>query len=128
MSKIACPCGGACCQENIEQHQAHSKSVGVLPPIPVQVSRRAGETLALKVQNPGSAWEFYISRVLQGRLPDELRAGFGCAQQLLMLEGGAAALLMPLGAHGNLQDLLNAHLSQGRVGDAGRASPATRNH
>ena len=93
-------------------------------PIPVQVSRRAGETLALKVQNPGSTWEFYISRVLQGRLPEELHAGFGCPQQLLMLEGGAAALLMPLGAHGNLQDRLNAHLSQGNVGHAGRVSPA----
>ena len=89
----------------------------------MQVARRAGETLALKVQNPGSAWEFYISRVLQGRLPEELRACFGCPQQLLMLEGGGAALLMPLGAHGNLQDLLNAHLSQGRVGYAGKASP-----
>lgn len=89
------------------------------------MAESAGETLALKVQDPGSAWEFYISRVLQGRLPEELRAGFGCPQQLLMLEGGAAALLMPLGAHGSLQDLLNAHLTQGRVGCAGRASPAS---
>ena len=85
----------------------------------MQVSRRAGEILALKVQNPGTAWEFYISRVLRGRLPEELRPGFGCPQELLLLEGGAAALLMPLGVDGNLQDLLNAHLSQDRVGHSG---------
>lgn len=69
---------------------------------------------AMKVQMPACPWEFYICKVLQGRVAAAMRPMFLDADRLYLLSG-CSVMLNPYGQHGTLQDLLNSHLRAGKV-------------
>ena len=60
------------------------------------------------------AWEFYALRALAGRARADERDFFVVPEALVLCAKGSA-LLLPLGARGTLQALLNAHLAAGQV-------------
>jgi hypothetical protein len=66
--------------------------------------------VALKVEEPACPWELYICKVVAGRVED--RSLF-TKPVALMLGSQMGVLQMPLGVHGSLQELLNAHLAEG---------------
>ena len=69
---------------------------------------------AMKVQMPACPWEFYICKVLQGRVAAAMRPMFLDADRLYILSG-CSVMLNPYGQHGTLQDLLNSRLRAGKV-------------
>lgn len=69
---------------------------------------------AMKVQMPACPWEFYICKVLQGRVAAAMRPMFLDADRLYLLSD-CSVMLIPYGQHGTLQDLLNSHLRAGQV-------------
>ena len=99
----------------------------------------AGTQVALKVTAPASVWEFYVQRQLAARVlarvcsaylpalglfvgsdraagaapPPRRALGKRCAAAASDA-GHAGVLVMPLGRHGTLLDLVNAHLVTGR--------------
>lgn len=77
-------------------------------------SAAAIDSQALKLQSPPCPWEFYICKVLQGRLPPASRSLFLNAQMLYLLPDHSA-MLTPFGQRGTLQDLLNSYLRKGKV-------------
>lgn len=68
-----------------------------------------GSVAALKLQQPPCAWEFVVLRVLHERCPPASRCLFGRALRLYNMPA-STGLLLSLGRHGTLQDLVNAHL------------------
>ncbi|KAK9822716.1 hypothetical protein WJX81_007865 [Elliptochloris bilobata] len=75
-----------------------------------------GPQRALKLdasEHASGAWEFYALRALAGRAGPDSR-GLFAAPEVLVLGTRGSALLLPLGAHGTLQALLNAHLAVGQ--------------
>ena len=72
------------------------------------------EEQAMKVQKPACPWEFYICKVLQGRITPAMRPMIMEADRLYMLPN-CSVLLSRYERHGTLQDLLNAHLKAGKV-------------
>jgi hypothetical protein len=66
--------------------------------------------VALKVEEPACPWELYICKVVAGRVEDRW---LFTKPSALMLGSQMGILQMPLGVHGSLQDLLNAHLAVG---------------
>lgn len=73
--------------------------------------------IALKVEDtscPG--WEWYISMVLQGRLPPLQRTYFANPSSLI-LGSETSIMVTPLGVLGTLQDAINAYLSKGQQMD-----------
>ena len=77
-----------------------------------------GAQRALKLDactHASGAWEFYALRTLAWRAGADER-GLFIAPQALVLCARGSALLLPLGARGTLQALLNAHLAAGQVG------------
>ena len=70
---------------------------------------------ALKIQSPSCPWEFYICKVLQGRVPPASRSLF-LAADMLYLSPTHSGMLTPCGKRGTLQDLLNAYMRKGKVG------------
>ena len=69
---------------------------------------------AMKVQSPPCPWEFYMCKVLQGRVPPVSRSSFLRADMLYLLPKHSV-MLSPYGKRGTLQDLLNAYLRKGKV-------------
>jgi hypothetical protein len=95
-----------------------------------QVEKDGEDTLAaLKFEQPADRWEFYIGRVLHGRLEEQQQspagqAGYGVSggkrrfveMKELHLAGEQASLLLTsLGSFGTLQDLVNAYRLKGQV-------------
>lgn len=99
----------------------------------------AGEAIALKVAAPSAPWEFAAVRALVSRVPQRYSALFMPARCILLSReaagsergssrvrrmalapkgedggGGVSVLAMPLGTHGTLLDLINAHKTMGR--------------
>lgn len=74
----------------------------------------AMDSQALKIQSPPCPWEFYICKVLQGRLPPASRSLFLNAHSLYLLPDHSV-MLTPFGQRGTLQDLLNSYLRKGKV-------------
>lgn len=68
-----------------------------------------GSRAALKLQRPPCVWEFYVLRALHTRCPPTSRCLFGTALRLFNMPT-STGLLLSLGRHGTLQDLVNAHL------------------
>jgi checkpoint serine/threonine-protein kinase len=68
--------------------------------------------VALKVEAPACPWEWYVCKVVAGRVPETNRSSFldPCA---LQIGPGASIMEMPLGRHGSLQDVLNVYLKKG---------------
>lgn len=64
---------------------------------------------ALKLQQPSCAWEFFILTLLQARCHPAAQCLFANAQQLFLFPN-ASGLLLTLGTHGTLQELVNVHL------------------
>lgn len=69
---------------------------------------------AMKVQMPACPWEFYICKVLQGRVAPAMQSMFLGADRLYLLSD-RSVMLNPYSQHGTLQDLLNSHLRDGKV-------------
>jgi len=69
---------------------------------------------AMKVQSPPCPWEFYICKVLQGRVPPVSRSMFLSADMLYLLPKHSV-MLTPYGRRGTLQDMMNAYLRKGKV-------------
>lgn len=69
---------------------------------------------AMKVQSPPCPWEFYICKVLQGRVAPVSRSLFLSADMLYLLPKHSV-MLTPYGRRGTLQDMLNAYLRKGKV-------------
>ena len=60
----------------------------------------------------------YICKALAGRLPEDSPARRRFIDPSALLLGARCSLLVaPLGSHGSLQDLVNAYLASGQVGD-----------
>lgn len=101
---------------------------------------RAGDAVALKVTAPASVWEFYVQRELHRRVPSPANRSFMPALALFVgsrvaaaalrpprrealadkrgpedSSGAAAVIVMPLGRHGTLLDLVNAHFGTSAV-------------
>ena len=75
--------------------------------------------VALKWEAPPCPWELYVGRALEARLPPHARP-CALAPTSLLLGERASLLVAPLGAHGSLQQLLNARLAEaGQVGVVG---------
>ncbi|KAL4440602.1 hypothetical protein ABPG75_003603 [Micractinium tetrahymenae] len=73
--------------------------------------------VALKHEAPPCPWEWYICKALASRLPVEApadRARF-IDPSALLLGARSSVLVAPLGPHGSLQELVNAHLSKGQA-------------
>jgi hypothetical protein len=68
----------------------------------------------MKVQSPPCPWEFYICKVLQGRVAPVSRSLFLSADMLYLLPKHSV-MLTPYGRRGTLQDMLNAYLRKGKV-------------
>ncbi|KAL0028930.1 hypothetical protein WJX77_006541 [Trebouxia sp. C0004] len=68
---------------------------------------------AMKIQSPPCPWEFYICKVLQGRIAPVSRSLFLSADMLYLLPKHSV-MLTPYGRRGTLQDLLNAYLRKGK--------------
>lgn len=64
---------------------------------------------ALKLQQPSCAWEFFVLRLLHMRCHPAAQCLFATAQQLFLFPN-ASGLLLALGTHGTLQELVNTHL------------------
>ncbi|KAK9809232.1 hypothetical protein WJX72_011796 [[Myrmecia] bisecta] len=69
--------------------------------------------VALKLQAPACAWEFYICKALRGRATPALRSCFVDARRLF-LAPDLSVLETPAGQQGTLQDLVNIHLKAGQ--------------
>ncbi len=72
----------------------------------------------MKVQSPPFPWEFYICKVLQGRVSPVTRNLFLKADMLYLMPD-RSVMLTPYGKRGTLQDMLNAYLRKGKVSDSG---------
>ena len=75
---------------------------------------QASSSHAMKVQSPPCPWEFYVCKVLQGRVPPVYRSLFLRADMLYLLPSHSI-MLTPYGRRGTLQDMLNAYLRKGKV-------------
>lgn len=74
------------------------------------------ETLmALKVEAPPCPWEFYIGRVLHGRMASMVGADRFLQMRRLHLETEASFLFTSLGTHGTLHDLVNLYRIKGQA-------------
>lgn len=73
----------------------------------------AGSTVALKVESPPCPWEWYICRVVAGRVPEASRPAF-VNPSALFLGAQASVLEMPCSRRGSLQELLNVFLARGQ--------------
>ena len=71
-----------------------------------------GIDVALKVESPACPWEWYMCKVVAGRVPEAQR-GLFLDPSALVLGPGASIVEMPRGNHGSLHDLLNACLKRG---------------
>ncbi len=68
--------------------------------------------VALKVEAPACPWEWYVCKVVSGRVPTEHRMFF-LDPYALQIGPGASIMEMPRGTHGSLQDVLNVYLKKG---------------
>lgn len=68
--------------------------------------------VALKVEAPACPWEWYVCKVVAGRVPDNRRTSF-LDPYALTIGPGASIMEMPRGTHGSLQDVLNVYLKKG---------------
>jgi len=68
--------------------------------------------VALKVEAPACPWEWYVCKVVAGRVPNTSRSSF-LDPYALTIGPGASIMEMPRGAHGSLQDVLNVYLKKG---------------
>ncbi|KAA6426177.1 MAG: checkpoint serine threonine- kinase BUB1-like, partial [Trebouxia sp. A1-2] len=67
-----------------------------------------------QVQSPPCPWEFYICKVLQGRVAPGSLSLFLSADMLYLLPKHSV-MLTPYGRRGTLQDMLNAYLRKGKA-------------
>jgi checkpoint serine/threonine-protein kinase len=75
-----------------------------------------GADVALKVEAPPCPWEWYMCKVVAGRMPEERKSAV-LDPSNLVLGPGASVVEMPRGCHGSLQDLLNRYLALGERPD-----------
>jgi len=75
-----------------------------------------GNVCALKVESPPCPWEWYMCKVVSGRIPSASRPFF-VDPTALFLGNTASVLQMPCGRLGSLQDLLNVYLARGTCPD-----------
>jgi hypothetical protein len=68
--------------------------------------------VALKVEVPACPWEWYICKVVAGRVVNDRRSCF-LNPYALTIGPGASIMEMPRGTHGSLQDVLNVYLKKG---------------
>ena len=68
--------------------------------------------VAVKVQSPKSMWEFYLLKVINGRVDDTVRKYYARPQGLILSED-SSCLLLPFKQHGTLQDLINSYRIDG---------------
>ncbi|XP_057954424.1 mitotic checkpoint serine/threonine-protein kinase BUB1 isoform X2 [Malania oleifera] len=76
------------------------------------VNSNPDEVVALKIQKPAFAWEFYMYRQLDMRIPDSERPSFGAAQRL-HLYSDYSILVCDYLSHGTLQDAINSYVVVG---------------
>ncbi|KAJ4801342.1 Bub1-like kinase [Rhynchospora pubera] len=67
------------------------------------------EVVALKVQNPGFPWEFYMYRQLDGRISGDERLNFGYAHRM-HLYSDLSVVVCDYLPNGTLQDAINSHV------------------
>lgn len=94
-------------------YQVHcSIGAGAYATVYKAVDCATGIDTALKVESPACPWEWYVCKVVAGRVPAAQRGAF-LDPSYLALGPGASFVEMPRGRHGSLHDLLNAYLKKG---------------